>query len=146
MQALADRAVDELHGTHFDIPEQIRRIECCLAPTGAAASTTRAPRTSPAPAASGGPPRGSTTSPTWGEVTTAYHEGVPGHHLQIGQAAVRDELHRYQRLLLGFISGYGEGWALYSERLMGELGYLEDPGDYYMGYICSPRRRSAPYV
>ncbi len=58
-----------------------------------------------------------------------FHEGAPGHHLQIGQAAVRAEvLNRWQRLL-SWSSGHGEGWALYAERLMDELGYLDDPGD-----------------
>jgi len=65
---------------------------------------------------------------TWQEVTTVYHEGVPGHHLQVAQVAVNaDNLTRFQRVAC-FISGHGEGWALYAERLMQELGHLEDPG------------------
>ena len=62
-------------------------------------------------------------------MTTVYHEGVPGHHLQCAQAAYRsDVLNRWQRSLC-WVSGHGEGWALYAERLMDELGYLEDPAD-----------------
>lgn len=81
----------------------------------------------------------------WGEVTTAYHEGVPGHHLQVaGARCLGDKLSRYQRLL-GFISGYGEGWALYAERLMGELGYLENP-DYYMGLLSAQALRCVRVV
>jgi uncharacterized protein (DUF885 family) len=62
-------------------------------------------------------------------VTTVYHEGVPGHHLQCAQTAYRkDVLNRWQRSLC-WVAGHGEGWALYAERLMDELGYLEDPGN-----------------
>ena len=65
----------------------------------------------------------------WREVTTVYHEGVPGHHLQVAQTAYRkDLLNRWQRLMC-WVSGHGEGWALYAERLMDELGYLADPAD-----------------
>ncbi|MEQ4305215.1 DUF885 domain-containing protein [Plantactinospora sp. B6F1] len=131
MQALADKAIAELHGTHFDIPEQVRRIECCLAPTsdggiyytGPSEDFSRPGRMWWAV------PQGITEFSTWREVTTVFHEGVPGHHLQIAQTQVRaDLLNRWQRLL-SWSSGHGEGWALYSERLMDELGYLADPGD-----------------
>ena len=131
MQQLADQAVAELHGTHFDIPEQVRRIECMLAPTsdggiyytGPSEDFTRPGRMWWAV------PAGINEFSTWREVTTVYHEGAPGHHLQVGQTAVRAELlNRWQRLLC-WVSGHGEGWALYAERLMDELGYLEDPGN-----------------
>ena len=121
----------ELHGTHFDIPEQVRRIECCLAPTsdggiyytGPSEDFSRPGRMWWAV------PQGIDDFSTWREVTTVYHEGVPGHHLQVAQTAVRAELlNRWQRLLC-WVSGHGEGWALYAERLMDELGYLDDPGD-----------------
>ncbi len=131
MQALADKAIADLHGTHFDIPEQVRRIECCLAPTsdggiyytGPSEDFTRPGRMWWAV------PQGIDTFSTWREVTTVYHEGVPGHHLQVGQTVVRAELlNRWQRLLC-WVSGHGEGWALYAENLMDELGYLQDAGD-----------------
>ena len=96
-----------------------------------AASTTPAPaRTSPVRAACGGrSPTGIDSFATWREVTTVFHEGVPGHHLQVAQTAYRKELlNRWQRLMC-WVSGHGEGWALYAERLMDELGYLDDPGD-----------------
>jgi uncharacterized protein (DUF885 family) len=74
-------------------------------------------------------PDGVETFATWREVTTVFHEGVPGHHLQVAQTAYRKEkLNRWQRLMC-WVSGHGEGWALYAERLMDELGYLADPGD-----------------
>ena len=75
-----------------------------------------------------------TRFPIWRELSTVYHEGVPGHHFQMGTTAILVEtLSRYQRKW-PLIFGYLEGWALYAERLMGELGYLEDPGD-YMGML-----------
>ena len=91
MQELADRAVAELAGMHFDIPEQIRRIECCLAPTSDGGIYYTGPERGLHPAGPdvvGGARRASTTFSTWREVTTVYHEGVPGHHLQVGQTAV----------------------------------------------------------
>ena len=147
MQALADRTVSELHGTHFDIPEQIRRIECCLAPTsdggiyytGPSEDFSRPGRMWWAV------PHGLTEFSTWREVTTVFHEGVPGHHLQIGQTQVRaDLLNRWQRLLC-WCSGHGEGWALYAERLMDELGYLADPGD-RLGMLDGQALRAARVI
>ncbi len=131
MQALADKAIAELNGTHFDIEPPARKIECCLTPTsdggiyytGPSEDFTRPGRMWWAV------PEGITEFSTWREVTTVYHEGVPGHHLQVSQTLLRaDTLNRWQRLLC-WCSGHGEGWALYAERLMDELGYLEDPGD-----------------
>ena len=130
MQELSDQAVSDLAGSHFDIPDQIKTIECCLAPThegviyytGPTEDFRRPGRMWWAV------PTGIDTFATWKEVTTVYHEGVPGHHLQIAQNAYRsDLLNRWQRQLC-FVSGHGEGWALYAERLMDELGYLDDPG------------------
>jgi uncharacterized protein (DUF885 family) len=147
MQSLADKAIAELHGTHFDIPEQVRRIECMLAPTsdggiyytGPSEDFSRPGRMWWAV------PAGMTDFSTWKEVTTVYHEGVPGHHLQVAQTAVRTELlNRYQRLLL-WVSGHGEGWALYAERLMDDLGYLSDPGD-RLGMLDAQAFRAARVI
>jgi len=129
MQELADRTIVELDGVHFDIPEEIRRIECCIAPTndggiyytGPSEDFVRPGRMWWAV------PDGQTEFSPWREVTTVYHEGVPGHHLQVGQTAVRKALlNRWQRLMC-WVSGHGEGWALYAERLMDDLGHLADP-------------------
>ena len=127
MQDLADHAVSELGGTHFDIPDPIKTIECCIAPThdGVIYYTDPAEDFSRPGRMWWAVPAGIDTFSTWKEVTTVYHEGVPGHHLQIGQNAYRsDLLNRWQRKLC-YCSGHGEGWALYAERLMDELGYLE---------------------
>ena len=130
MQELADRAVADLAGTHFDIPEPIKSIECCIAPThdGSIYYTDPAEDFSRPGQMWWAVPAEIDTFATWKEVTTVYHEGVPGHHLQIGMNAYRtDLLNRWQRKLC-FCSGHGEGWALYAEQLMDDLGYLE-PGD-----------------
>ncbi len=55
-----------------------------------------------------------------------------------------DHLSRFQRILT-FISGHGEGWALYAERLMGELGYFENP-DYYLGMLSAQALRCVRVV
>jgi uncharacterized protein (DUF885 family) len=90
-------------------------------------------------------PQGVASFSTWREVTTVYHEGVPGHHLQIAQTQYRSELlNRWQRLL-GGCSGHAEGWALYAERLMDELGYLDDPGD-KLGMLDGQAFRAARVV
>jgi uncharacterized protein (DUF885 family) len=131
MQELADRTIAEMADVHFDIPEPIRRIECCLAPTndGGIYYTGPSEDFSRPGRMWWSVPDGITAFSPWREVTTVYHEGVPGHHLQVAQTAYRsDLLNRWQRLLC-WVSGHGEGWALYSERLMDELGYLADPAD-----------------
>jgi uncharacterized protein (DUF885 family) len=129
MQQLADRTLAELADVHFDIPEPVRRIECLIAPTndggiyytGPSEDFTRPGRMW------WSVPDGIDEFSPWREVTTVFHEGVPGHHLQVGQTAYRSELlNRWQRLMC-WVSGHGEGWALYAERLMDELGYLDDP-------------------
>jgi uncharacterized protein (DUF885 family) len=130
MQELADQAVANLAGKHFDIPDPVKKIECCIAPThdGSIYYTDPAEDFSRPGQMWWAVPEGIDTFSTWKEVTTVYHEGVPGHHLQIAQNAYRSELlNRWQRKLF-FCSGHGEGWALYAEQLMDELGYLE-PGD-----------------
>ncbi|GLY05153.1 MULTISPECIES: DUF885 domain-containing protein [Actinoplanes] len=131
MQALSDRAISELNGTHFDIEPPAQKLECCLTPTsdGAIYYTGPSEDFSRPGRMWWAVPEGQASFSTWREVTTVYHEGVPGHHLQVSQALLRaDSLNRWQRLLC-WCSGHGEGWALYAERLMDDLGYLTDPGD-----------------
>jgi uncharacterized protein (DUF885 family) len=57
--------------------------------------------------------------------STAYHEGVPGHHLQIAIAQELEKLPPQRQQ--AFYTAFAEGWALYSERLGKEIGFYEDP-------------------
>jgi uncharacterized protein (DUF885 family) len=147
MQAKSDEIVSGFDGVHFDIDPAIRRLECRVAPVndGGAWYT---------------PPSEDLTRPgtmwfsftddhaifsTWRETTTVFHEGVPGHHLQCAQAVLRaDLLNRWQRLMC-WVSGHGEGWALYAERLMDELGFFADAGD-RLGFLDMQGFRAARVV
>ena len=147
MQETSDRAVAELGRTHFDIPEPIRRLECMIAPTkeGGIYYTGPTDDFSRPGRMWWSVPEGVEEFDTWRELTTVYHEGVPGHHLQIAQAVYnRAELNSYRRLL-GGTSGHAEGWALYAERLMEQLGYLDDPAD-RLGMLDGQRMRAARVV
>jgi uncharacterized protein (DUF885 family) len=137
MQELAERTISELNGTHFDIPQPAQRIEAVIAPTndGGIYYTSPSDDWSRPGRMCWSVPDGVETFSTWKEVTVVYHEGVPGHHLQVSHAmADQESLNRWQRQ--AWVSGHGEGWALYAERLMGELGYLDDPGA-YLGMLDS---------
>jgi uncharacterized protein (DUF885 family) len=144
MQDRSDRAVEELGRTHFDIPEPLRRLECMIAPTQAGGVYYTGPSDdfSRPGRMWWSVPAGLDTFSTWQELTTIYHEGVPGHHLQIGTAVhQRASLNRWRRLMSGS-SGHAEGWALYAERLMAELGYLDDPAD-RLGMLDAQAMRAA---
>ncbi|MCT9820202.1 DUF885 domain-containing protein [Microbacterium sp. W1N] len=147
MQETSDRAVAELGRTHFDIPEPIRTLECMIAPTNEGGIYYTGPTDdfSRPGRMWWSVPDGVTSFDTWRELTTVYHEGVPGHHLQIAQAVYnRAELNSWRRLLAGS-SGHAEGWALYAERLMQQLGYLDDPAD-RLGMLDGQRMRAARVV
>lgn len=147
MQDLSDRAVDSMAGTHFDIDGPLRRLECRIAPTQTGGIYYTGPSedwSRPGRMWWSVPP-GVEEFHTWQETTTVFHEGVPGHHLQIGRAvALADRLNRWRRLGC-WVSGHGEGWALYAERLMAELGWLDDPGN-RMGMLDAQRFRAARVV
>lgn len=147
LQQTSDEALAQLAGVHFDVPDPVRTLECRIAPTsgdgiyytGPSEDFSRPGRMW------WSLPEGLDIHNTWREKTTVYHEGVPGHHLQIAQTAFRSaELNRFQRLMC-WVSGHGEGWALYAERLMQELGHLDEPGD-RMGLLDSQALRAARVV
>ncbi len=147
MQETSDRAVAELGESHFDIPEPIRTLECMIAPTNEGGIYYTGPTDdfSRPGRMWWSVPEGVDSFDTWRELTTVYHEGVPGHHLQIAQAVYnRAELNSWRRLLAGS-SGHAEGWALYAERLMEQLGYLDDPAD-RLGMLDGQRMRAARVV
>lgn len=138
------RAIDDLDGSHFEIPAEIKPCDVRMAPAGAPLGAWFVP-----PSEDFG--RSGTTwwsmgdrapVPVWDQITTAYHEGFPGHHLQCGlQVYLRENLSRAHRLLF-WLPGYGEGWALYAERLMRELGYFEKP-EYELGLLAGNALRAA---
>jgi len=147
MQSKAEEAMRDLDGVHFEIPSPMDRIECMIAPTqdGGIYYTGPSEDFSRPGRMWWSIPPGEEEFSTWSELTTVYHEGVPGHHLQIGTAQLQaDTLNKWRRNLC-WVSGHGEGWALYSERLMQQLGYLQDPGD-YMGMLDAQRMRAARVV
>jgi uncharacterized protein (DUF885 family) len=147
LQDLMDRTIAELDGSHFDIPEPVRTVQAMLSPPGTAAAMYYTPPSDDfsRPGRTWYPVRDLTRFPLWTEVSTCYHEGVPGHHLQAAQVVYRrDRLSAFQRLY-SWIPGHGEGWALYAERLMAELGYLENP-DYLLGMLEAQRFRAMRVV
>jgi uncharacterized protein (DUF885 family) len=147
MQARQQTALTDLQGAHFDVPEPIRRVDVRLAPPGGALGAFYV-----------GPSEDFSRPgtvwfaigeqkavPLFDQVTTNYHEGFPGHHLQTGiQMISPARLSRYQKMLVWY-PGSGEGWALYAEDLMEELGYLEKP-DYLMGKLAGEMLRACRVV
>ena len=147
MQKKSDEAISSLSDSHFEIPEKMKTLECMIAPTQSGGIYYTPPTddfSRPGRMWWSVPP-GVTEFNTWRELTTVYHEGVPGHHLQIAQAVFnKDDLNDWRRNV-SWSSGHGEGWALYAERLMLDLGYLDDPGD-CLGMLDGQRMRAARVV
>jgi uncharacterized protein (DUF885 family) len=147
IQTLQNDALNQLDGVHFDVPGQIRAVTVNLVPPGGALGAYYIAPTEDFARAGGiwysfGERH---QIPLWAEVSTGYHEGFPGHHLQVGTAmAGARDLSRLHRLLVWY-SGYGEGWALYTERLMDELGYFERP-EYRLGMLASQQLRACRVV
>ncbi|MGW2371092.1 DUF885 domain-containing protein [Kitasatospora sp. NPDC001683] len=136
LQQVMDEAIDALDGTHFDITGPMRRVESRIAPPGSSgAPYYNGPSLDfSRPGRTYLPALGRRSFPTWQLVSTWYHEGVPGHHLQTARwTACADRLSTYQ-ITLGAVSANKEGWALYAERLMDELGFLTDPAR-RLGYL-----------
>ena len=147
MQEKSDGIVRDFNGVHFDIDPAIQRLECRVAPVndGGAWYTPPSEDLSRPGTMWFSFTDDHKTFSTWRETTTVFHEGVPGHHLQCAQAVLRaDLLNRWQRLMC-WVSGHGEGWALYSERLMDELGFFADPGD-RLGFLDMQGFRAARVV
>lgn len=147
LQALMDEAIEALDGTHFDLADRVKKVEARIAPPGGAAAPYY---TSPSedfsrPGRTWLPTMGRTRFPVFDLVSTWYHEGVPGHHLQLAQwAHVAGDLSRYQATV-GLVSANAEGWALYAERLMDELGFLSDP-ERRLGYLDAQMMRAVRVI
>lgn len=131
LQGWMDQALADLDGTHFDLAPPVRVVEAAIAPAG---SGSAAYYTAPSvdfsrPGRTWLPTQGRTRFPLWSLRSVWYHEGVPGHHLQLAQwRHLADRLSTYQTTV-GGVDACTEGWAMYAERLMDELGHLPTPGD-----------------
>ncbi|MET7740448.1 DUF885 domain-containing protein [Streptomyces sp. NPDC005385] len=147
LQGLMDEAITALDGTHFELAEQVKRVESRIAPPGSAAAPyyTAPSQDFSRPGRTWLPTMGQTRFPVYDLVSTWYHEGVPGHHLQLAQwVHVVEDLSRYQSGV-GRVSANCEGWALYAERLMDELGFLTD-AEQRLGYLDAQMMRAARVI
>lgn len=147
LQGLMDEAIEALDGTHFELAERVRKVESRIAPPGGAAAPyyTGPSEDFSRPGRTWLPTMGETRFPIYDLTSTWYHEGVPGHHLQIAQwTHVADQLSRYQASA-GMVSANAEGWALYAERLMDELGFLPD-AERRIGYLDAQMMRSTRVI
>ncbi|MDX3241105.1 DUF885 domain-containing protein [Streptomyces sp. ME18-1-4] len=147
LQGLMDQAIDALDGTHFELAERVRRVESRIAPPGSAAAPYYTPPSEDfsRPGRTWLPTMGQTRFPVYDLVSTWYHEGVPGHHLQLAQwTHIAANLSRYQASI-GMVSANAEGWALYAERLMDELGFLTD-AEQRLGYLDAQMMRAVRVI
>jgi uncharacterized protein (DUF885 family) len=115
----------KLFGLLPKIPVEVREMQAFRAKEGAGADYQQ------------GTPDGSRPGVVWVNTSdyqhrdmlsaesTAYHEGIPGHHMQISIAETLPELPDFRKY--GFNSAYAEGWALYSEQLGKDIGFYKDP-------------------
>ena len=147
LQDFTDAAIKRMDGEYFEIDERIKVCEARLAPGGSASAPYYNPPSEDLsrPGTTWIPMLGKDEVSSWHLVSTWYHEAVPGHHLQIATATIeKDRLTRFQRTA-ATISGYAEGWALYAERFMNELGAFDEPG-IEMGYLSAQALRAARIV
>ncbi|MEY3408056.1 MAG: hypothetical protein RL038_1117 [Actinomycetota bacterium] len=147
LRKITDTAIAELRDSHFKIDPKIEFCDIKIAPEGSASAPYYMPPAEDFSRAGTTflPKLGTDKFHTWHLVSTWYHEAVPGHHLQMGATMLMDEqLSRFQRTV-GWTSGYAEGWALYAERLMDELGYFSDSG-FEMGFLSAQALRAARVV
>jgi uncharacterized protein (DUF885 family) len=146
LQDRHDQAIERLNGVYFDIAEPLLTIEAVLArgSTSGAAYYTGPSEDFTRPGRTWWPLSGRDRFETWSELSTVFHEGVPGHHLQNGAAKMAgDRLSRFARTT--FVSGHGEGWALYAERFADELGWFDEPGT-RLGMLAGSAIRAARVV
>ncbi|CAB4678770.1 unannotated protein [freshwater metagenome] len=147
LRNFTDAAIERMEGTHFEIDDRIRFCDVRLAPEGSAAAAYYMPPSEDLsrPGTTWYPTMGMNEFTSWRNDSIWYHEAVPGHHLQCATVVLEQErLSRFQRTE-GWTSGYGEGWALYAERLMDELGAFEDPGA-ELGFLSGQALRAARVV
>ena len=137
-----DQQVAQRLAGEFDIPPQLGELRHQLAPPGSAAGAYYLP-----PTEDGARPGvviwtvPAGRVPLWRWQTFSHHEGVPGHHLELGGLRFLPvPLSRFQTALCE-ISGYSEGWGLYAERFMDELGAFDRPAT-RLGFLVSQAFRA----
>jgi len=147
LKEFTEAAVEALDGKYFEVDPRIRFCDARLAPEGAAAAPYYMDPSEDLsrPGTTWYPTLGHSTFNFWHIASTWYHEAVPGHHLQIATAILeKDRLSRFQRTD-AWTSGYGEGWALYAERFMDEIGAFNDPR-FELGFLSGQALRAARVV
>jgi uncharacterized protein (DUF885 family) len=146
LEHLTDDATEAVDGKLFRIDPRVRRCEVFIAGEGAAAAPYYVPPSEDLsrPGSTWFPTRGRDVFPRWWLQSVWFHEGVPGHHLQLGAIAAQDDMSRFQRTLAS-TSGHAEGWALYAERLADELGWFDEPGT-RIGFLSGQLMRAVRVV
>jgi uncharacterized protein (DUF885 family) len=142
-QKQLEASFDLVHAAVLDVPEPLRRIEAVVPEL----RETGPVRYLPPAVAAGRPgrvhwpvPEGQDSTPVWNQLTMIHHEGVPGHHLQVGAALLDERLPLWQRHTT--VYGHAEGWAVYAEGLMAGLGALAEPPQ-LLGYLMGLRANAA---
>lgn len=147
LKEFTEAATAQMDGVYFDIDERIRFCDARLAPEGSAAAPYYQPPSEDLsrPGTTWFPTQGKNVFNWWRIPTMWFHEAVPGHHLQVATTIIeKDRLPRFQRTE-AWTSGHGEGWALYAERFMDELGAFKDPG-LEMGHLSAQAWRAVRVV
>ncbi|WP_194892218.1 DUF885 domain-containing protein [Catenulispora pinisilvae] len=144
LQEQIDRVIGDMQGEYFDLAEPLLKVEAMIAPAGASAA---APYYSPPsvdfsrPGRTWLPTGGKDRFPVWRLADLWYHESVPGHHMQLGQwTYLAKELTVYQSTM-GFVAANAEGWAMYAEQFMDELGYYANDPGVRLGYLNAQMQR-----
>lgn len=140
-------ALEALDGVHFDIDPRLMNLDVELVHGSSAGSPyyTGPSEDLTRPGRTWWPVGEREHFAVWRELTTVFHEGVPGHHLQIGQTKiVGDGLSRFAKNH-GSLSGHSEGWALYAERLADDIGWHADPAT-RLGMLKGSAMRAARVV
>ena len=147
MKDFTQEAIEAMDTKYFDIDPRIRFCDARLAPDGGALAPYYIPPSEDLsrPGITWFPTNGDTEFRWWHHASTWYHEGVPGHHLQCAVSVIEQERQSRFHRLEAWCPGYGEGWALYAERLMNELGFFTDPAD-ELGHLCGQALRAARVV
>ena len=145
LQRKHDQAITDLDGKHFDIDPAIRTVTARLVPEGSAAYYVGPSEDLTRPGITWWPVNARSTFALWSDLSIVFHEGVPGHHLQIGHnRAAGDTMSRFARLT--GVSGNMEGWALYAERLADELGWFDQHPGSRLGMLLGSALRATRVI